>query len=136
MADRVRRVSYFYTTVPDQPGEGARVLKALKNAGVNLLAYHAFPSGGKAQLDFFPEQPDKFTAAAKAAGITLSAQKTAFLSEGEDRVGAIHETLETLAKAGINVIAGDAVAAGKGRYGQIFWVAPADVERAAKALGA
>ena len=46
MADTVQRVQYFYTEVPDKPGEGARVLSVLKEAGVNLLASQAFPKAG------------------------------------------------------------------------------------------
>jgi len=42
MADQIRRVDYFYVEVPDKPGEGARVLTALKEAGVNLLNFTAF----------------------------------------------------------------------------------------------
>ncbi len=40
-----------------------------------------------------------------------------------------------LAKAKINVTAIDAVSAGEGRYGAIFWVKPQDVAKAAKVLG-
>ena len=43
--------------------------------------------------------------------------------------------LETLGAAKINVTAADAVAAGAGRFGMIFWVASADYNRAAKVLG-
>jgi len=39
-------------------------------------------------------------------------------------------------KAGVNITALDAVAAGGGRYGAILWVKPAEVRKAAKALGA
>ena len=135
MADRIRKSPYYYSTVDDKPGEGARVLKAFKDAGVNLLAFHAFPSKGKAQLDFFPADADKFAAAAKKANIALSAKKTAFLLEGDDRVGAVHETLDKLGKAGVNVTAVDAVASG-GRYGALLWVKEGDVDKATKALGA
>ena len=38
MADTVRQVDYFYMQVSDKAGEGAKVLRALKDAGVNLLA--------------------------------------------------------------------------------------------------
>ena len=38
MPDEIRRVDYFYIKVPDRPGEGARALGALRDAGVNLLA--------------------------------------------------------------------------------------------------
>jgi hypothetical protein len=35
MADEIQRVQYFYAQVPDKPGEGAKVLGALKEAGKN-----------------------------------------------------------------------------------------------------
>jgi hypothetical protein len=44
--------------------------------------------------------------------------------------------MSKLADAGINITAIDAVAAGGGRYGAILWVKPAEVRKAAKALGA
>ena len=34
MADTVRKVVYFKMSVPDKAGEGARVLGALRDAGV------------------------------------------------------------------------------------------------------
>ena len=45
MADKIRRVDYFYVHVPDKPGEGHRILAAVKEAGVNLLSLTAFPDG-------------------------------------------------------------------------------------------
>jgi hypothetical protein len=47
MIDIVRKVAYFAMEVPNRPGEGARVLEALADAGVNMLAFTGFPSGGK-----------------------------------------------------------------------------------------
>jgi hypothetical protein len=42
MADAVRGIEYYYVTVPDTPGEGQRVLSALRESGVNLgLCSHA-----------------------------------------------------------------------------------------------
>ena len=41
-----------------------------------------------------------------------------------------------LAAAKINIVAIDAVAAGEGRFGMLFWVAPKDYKRAAKILDA
>src|SRR6266540_3898878 len=56
MADAVRRTEYYYATVPDEPGAGARVLSQLQQAGVNLAAYLGFPSGkGQSQIDLVPE---------------------------------------------------------------------------------
>jgi hypothetical protein len=46
MADAVRGIDYYYVTVPDAPGEGERILSALKDGGVNLLAFLGFPLGG------------------------------------------------------------------------------------------
>src|SRR5256885_8909968 len=106
MADTIRKVSYYYTTIPDKPGEGTRLLNVLRSAGVNLLALHAFPSARKAQVDFVPSDAGVFAAAAKGAKIKLSKPKTAFLVDGDDRVGALAGVLGRLASAKINVTAG------------------------------
>jgi hypothetical protein len=136
MADTVRSVDYYYVTVPDVPGEGQRVLTALKESGVNLLAFLGFPEGGQAQLDLVPEDPEALKSAAEQAGVTLSEAKRVFLIQGDDRVGAVADTITKLAEANINVTAAAAAGAGSGRYGMILWVAPADVEKAASTLGA
>lgn len=136
MADRVRKVAYFSMNVPNRPGEGARILAALADAGVNLLAFTGFPAGGKAQIDFIPEKTAAFTAAARKAKIRVSAKKTGFLIQGEDRTGAVARVLGKLAKSRINVTAIDALSAGKGRYGAILWVKPRDVSKASRVLGA
>lgn len=136
MADTVREVNYYYVTTSDKPGQGAAVLSVFRDAGVNLLAAHAFPSGRRAQIDLVPENARAFTAAARKAKLKLSPRKRAFLIEGADRVGAIAEILEKTAAAGVNVTAITAIAAGKGRFGAILWVKPKDQRKAAKALGA
>jgi hypothetical protein len=136
MSDMIRKVDYFYIEAADKPGEGARVLRALRDEGINLLAFSGFPQGPKAQIDFIPENPAAFEAAAKRAGLKLSAKKTGFLVQGEDRTGAVAEIMGKLADAKINVTAIDAVSAGGGRYGAILWVKPKDVVKAAQALGA
>jgi prephenate dehydratase len=69
-------------------------------------------------------------------GVNPGKRKTAFLVQGEDRVGALVRILDTLAKAKINLVAMDAVTAGKRRFGAIFWVKPKDVGRASRLLGA
>lgn len=136
MADDIRRVDYFYVQVPNKPGEGARVLGALRDAGVNLLAFSGFPEGRGAQMDFVPEDAAAFRQAARNATWKLKGPKKAFLVAGDDRPGVVAELMRKLADAKINVTAIDAVSAGSGRYGAILWVAPRDVGRAAKALGA
>jgi len=76
-----------------------------------------------------------FVKVARQAKWKLSSKKIGFLVQGDDRVGAVADLLRQLAAANINVTAIDAVSAGAGRYGTIFWVKPRDVNRAAKALG-
>jgi uncharacterized protein with ACT and thioredoxin-like domain len=87
-------------------------------------------------MDFIPEDPVAFKSAAKQAGLKLSPSKKGFLVQGYDRVGAIADLMTRLAEAKINVTAIDAVSAGEGRYGAIFWVKPQDIAKAAKVLGA
>jgi hypothetical protein len=136
MADTVRLVEYFYITAPNKPGEGARALNTLKDAGVNLLAFSGFPQGRRAQLDFIPADPAAFKQAAKGAKWKVVGPKRGFLVQGDDRVGAVAELLERLGEAKINVSAIDALCVADGRYGAIFWVAPKDVKKAAALLGA
>lgn len=139
MAKTLRKVDYFYVQTPDTAGQSARILAALRDAGVSLLAYSGFPNGGKAQQDFVPADSAKFTAAMKKLKLKLklklSRKKTAFLLEGDDKVGALTEMLSKLAEAKINVTALDAVSAGEGRFGAIFWVKPRDVAKTTKVLG-
>ena len=134
--DGIRRADYFSLEVPNKVGEGARLLGALRDAGINLSAFTAFPSGRRAQIDFVPDDSAAFKAAARKLGMQVSPRKTVFIVEGKDRPGAISEICEKLAAAGINMIAMDAASAGNGRYAGMFWVAPGDVRKATKVLGA
>ncbi|MBI4455677.1 MAG: hypothetical protein HY644_07245 [Acidobacteria bacterium] len=136
MAEMVRKVDYFHIETVNKPGEGAKVLGTLRDAGVNLLAFSGFPRGRKAQLDFIPENTATFKRAAKQARLKVSPKKTGFLIQGEDTPGAVAGIMGRLAAANINVTAIDAVCAGEGRYGAILWVKPVDVRRAATALRA
>lgn len=136
MPDTIRKVDYYYVMAPDKPGEGARVFGALRDAGVNLTAIHAFPSARRSQIDVVPTDAAAFLSAAKAAKLKVSKPKTVFLVEGDDRVGAMAQMLARLGAAGINVIATSAVRTGPGRYGALLWVKPRDVKKAADTLGA
>jgi hypothetical protein len=137
MADRVRKVNYCYTKVPNNAGQGEEALRALRDAGVNLLAYSGFPiAGRKAQMDFIPENMSAFKKVARKNGWRLSKVKKGFLITGQERVGAVHRHLAKLSDAKINVTAVDALGAGKGRYGMILWVKPKQYARAARVLGA
>jgi hypothetical protein len=136
MADTVRKVDYFRVTIPNKPGEGLRVLNALRDAEVNLRAFSGFPRRGRSQLDFIPEDTNAFKKAARKAGLKISTKKNGFLIQGKDRPGAVAGILKKLAKAKINVTAIDAVSARGGRYGAILWVKPGAVKKTARVLRA
>ncbi len=136
MATTIRKIGYYSTKVSNRPGAGAKMLDALKLAGVNLLAFTGFPERGGAQVDFVPDKEAAFRRAARKAGFTLSARKAVFLMQGDDRPGALTAMADKLAKARINLIALDAVTAGKKRFGAIFWVKKKDVARAGRILRA
>ena len=135
MPDEVKRIDYYYTSVPDKPGEGARILAALRDAGVNLIGISAFPYARRSQLDLIPEDGAAFVEAAKAAGLKLSKKKSGFLIQGEDRPGAVAEVVKKLVDAKINVTSAQVFCAGAGRYGGMLWVKAPDLRKAAKALG-
>jgi hypothetical protein len=136
VADRIRKIAYYYTMVSNRAGSGAQVLRVLREAGVNLLAFSGFPAGRLSQLVFVPVDAGAFRRAMGKAGVALSPRKLGFLIEGRDRVGACAHLLDKLAAARINVVATDAVTAGRGRYGAILWVKPRDVAKAGRILGA
>jgi len=137
MADRVRKVSYCHLTVPNRAGQGAKVLDAVKQAGVDLLAYSGFPlRGGKAQLDLVAENMASLRWLAKKNDWRMSKLKKGFVIQGKDEIGAVHRHIQKLANEKISVTAADAVSAGKGRYGMILWVKPKDYARAARVLKA
>jgi hypothetical protein len=139
MSDTIKRIDYFYVTLPDKPGAAERVLTALRRAGLNLLGVSVFPHGARrSQLDLVPEDSAAFAKAIKSTGLErrLSKKKSGFLIQGEDRSGAIAEVAQKLAQAQINITSVQAFCAGGGRYGGMLWVKAADVRKAAKVLGA
>ena len=132
----IRKASYYSMKLPQRPGAGAQLLAQLKAAKVNLLAFTGFPASGGAQVDFIPQDNAKFTKAARKAKLKLSARKTVFLMQGNDKVGALTQALGKLAKARINLVSLQAVSAGKRRFGAMFWVKAKDVAKASRALKA
>jgi len=134
--ETIRRIDYHYVIVPDRPGEVARVLGAVRGAGINLLGVSAFPHGArKSQVDLIPEDSGAFAQAAKSARLKLSKKKSGFLIQGEDRPGAVADLAGKLAQAKINITSVQAFCAGAGRYGGLLWVKAKDMQRASKALG-
>ena len=137
MAYMIRKVNYCKINVLSRAGQGVKILGALKDAGVDLLAFTGFPvGGGKSQIDLVATRMTGVQRVARKNKWQISKVKKGFLVQGADEVGAAYKVLDRLASENINVVAADAVAAGKGRYGMIFWVNPKFYNRAAKILNA
>jgi hypothetical protein len=137
MAEKIRQVVHYTATIPNQVGAGARVLGALRHAGVNLIALWGYPyRSGRARIEFIPENGAKFAAAAKRAGLKLSRKQMAIFVSGNDRPGAVASVLEKLAAARVSVDAVQAVCGGAGRYGAVVYLSPTATRKAAKVLGA
>jgi len=136
MAEEIRVVDYYSASILNKVGEGARVLRALRDAGINLIAFWGYKHGaGRAQLEFIPEDSATFVAAAKQAKLRLR-KSTALYIHGEDRPGAIADILAKLAAARINVVAVQAVCGGGGSYGTIVFLPPDAARKAATIVAA
>jgi hypothetical protein len=136
MAEEIRVVEHYSASIPNKVGEGARVLGALRDAGVNLLAFWGYKHGpGWAQFEFIPQDSAIFVSAAKQAKLKLR-KRTALFIHGDDRPGAIADMLAKLAGAHINVAALQAVCGEGGRYGAIVFLPPAAAGKAASVLAA
>ncbi|NGZ09147.1 MAG: hypothetical protein CV088_07125 [Nitrospira sp. LK70] len=135
MADLIRTVRYFKVTIPDKSGTLAHMLRPLHDAGVNLLAVHAFPRNRRTQVDVVPEDPTSLKNIVKPLKWKMRGPKVCFLVYGDDRPGALVALTDQLASAKINLTAVTAATAGQGRFGAILWVKTKDVKKAAKVLG-
>ncbi len=137
MALHVRRVGYFYLTVPDRPGEAYKLLALLADRGINLLAFTAVPTGeARTQLSIVPEDPGRLLAEARRAGLTLDGPHHALLVQGDDELGAVAELHRRLYEANVNVFAANGVTDGRGTLGYLIYVRPEEFDTAALTLAA
>ena len=133
---RIERINYYYTVVPNRAGAGAKVFNELKAQQVNLRAFNGFPlSAQRSQLDLVPSSEVAFVTAAKKAGIKLVGPKVAFLISEWEYIGAVADILSQLEEAGVNITAMQAIETGEWHFGAILWVKPGDIDKAAQALG-
>jgi hypothetical protein len=135
MAVDIRRLEYFRTIVKDEPGEGFNVLSAFASQGVNLLAFTAVPVGAnETELTLYPESSLALSHASRASGMSLDGPHPALLVQGDDELGAIASLHRRLAGAGLNVVSATGLTDGRGSFGYIIHMRPADVGRAAAVL--
>jgi hypothetical protein len=130
-----RRTEYFYVNVRDELGAAYRVLSALAERGVNLLAFTAVPSGvDRAQFAIFPDDPSRFITEARLAQIEVDGPHHALIVQGDDELGGLTRVHERLFKAGVDVYASSGVSDGHGSFGYIVYVREDQFEQAADAL--
>ncbi len=133
---KIHKVDYFYTTVKDQPGEAYKLLTALADLGVNLLAFNAIPLGSAAaQISLFPEDSMLFVDITKKAGIKIEGPNPALLIQGDDEIGVLAEIHQKLYSADINVYSANCVTTGKGTFGYLIYLSPDEYDRALSVLG-
>jgi hypothetical protein len=128
-------VTFFKTRLEDKPGALQVVANQLKAKNVGLTALWAYATQmGEAQMYCIPKDVERFRNFAKAQGLSIE-EGNGFFLKGSDRTGALVKPLDAIAKAGINIVALHSLAAG-GNYGAFLQVAPADIEKTGKVLGA
>ena len=136
MAFSTRRIEYFYVNVRGELGVSYRILSALAERGVHLLAFTAVPSGAdRAQLAIFPEDPAHLLSEARLAQIELEGPHHALLVQGDDELGGLAQVHGRLFDAGVDVYASSGVSDGKGSFGYVVYVREDQFEQAADALG-
>ena len=129
------KLEYYSVIVPNKPGNGAQLLSAFKEAGVNFVGIWGYPvAKSKSRIDIVAEDPALLKKAAKQLKIGLGKRQTAFHITGEDHPGALAEVLARLAAKEINVYAAQALCAGNGRFGALIQVDQGAAKKAAKAL--
>ena len=131
---RVERCTYQLVTVDDKPGELLRFTLKLRDAGVSLSGLWAFGVGGGRADIVAVAADDAALEKGLLAGGYRGSRHTCFRLEGEDRIGALCESLDKIESLGINLRAVDAVGSA-GRCAAYFFAEEADVERVAAALG-
>lgn len=131
---KVYKLSYFVANIKDEPGTLLKIMLDLRDKNVGLSGLWGFGArDGEGQLFVIAKDSAVLKEAWEDAGL-LAEEGTGFFVTGQDRTGALIESLEHLVEAGINIHSIDAIAVGA-VFGSFIWVDASDVEKASAALG-
>ncbi len=131
---KVYKLSYFVANIKDKPGTLLKIMLGFRDRNIGLSGLWGFGSkDGDGQLFVIAKDSEVLREAWKDAGL-LAEEGTGFFISGEDRTGALIESLEKLVEVGINIHSIDAIAVGA-VFGSFIWVDASDIEKAAAALG-
>ena len=131
---KAKRLAYFKANIDDKPGALLALTKDLKGKKLDLIALKGVAQAGQGEILVIAKSPDKLRDAWKASG-ALVEEGTGFFLSGTDTTGALVTSLDAIAKAGVNLVATEALAVG-GKFGAVIWVSPEDLDKTAQALGA
>ncbi|HEX6811256.1 MAG TPA: hypothetical protein VF384_06515 [Planctomycetota bacterium] len=131
----IKRFTYFTIDSESKPGQFLTIAKKFQQANVGLLGIWAFETKpGTGQCQVVPQDPAPLRKLLQTSGWKFT-EGTCFRVTGEDRTGALIETLEPLAKEGINLQVVDGIAAG-GKYAAFLLGDAKETDRIGKALKA
>lgn len=136
MSDWIRQALAYYTEIPLEAAAEGVLLRALRDAGINLLGVTCAPSRDCVRIELVVADHTGVGAAARVAGVELTGPVACFVIRGTDRVGAAADLLGELDRVGVRVKALGALAVTDGSYAGILRVHEADVDKAAEALDA
>jgi hypothetical protein len=129
----IERSTYFVIATEDTPGQLARFSKKMSEDEINLAGVWCFGTGrGNAEIIAIPREPHAFKKAAREAGWSMR-EGNCFHLTGEDRAGALADTLDRIAQEGINLHAVDAMGF-QSSYSAYVWCDEKDVEKLRKVL--
>jgi hypothetical protein len=129
-----QRVIFVKAKLDDKPGTLLAVMQDLKARNISLRAIWGYAvQGGYSEICAVPRDMEKLRNTWKSAGILIE-EETAIFLKGTDKTGVLLKSLEALAAANVNMKTINALAIG-GKYGSIVRIDPADIGKAAQALG-
>ena len=124
----VQRATYFLIATEDRPGQLARFANRISEQEINLAAVWSFGTGrGNAEIMAIPRDPHQFRDVARQSGWVFR-EGFCFHLSGEDRAGALADTLDRIAQEGINLHAVDGIGF-QDRYSAYLWCDEQDMEK-------